>query len=36
MRESVRRLRENEIQVRKAVGRLIGEIRASEERVLYH
>ena len=35
-REIERRLRANEQQVRLAVGRLIGEIRSSEERVLYH
>jgi len=35
-RETERRLRANEQQVRLAVGRLIGEIRSSEERVLYH
>ncbi len=36
LRELDRTLRENEARVRAAVGRLIEEIRASEERVLYH
>ncbi len=36
MRDSLRHLRENEVEVRKAVERLIHEIRTSEERVLYH
>jgi hypothetical protein len=35
-RELERRLRENQEQVRKAVARLIEEVRSSEERVLYH
>jgi len=36
LREIERTLRENEVQVRAAVNQLIEEIRASEERVLYH
>jgi hypothetical protein len=36
LREIERRLRANETQVRAAIGRLIEEIRSSEERVLYH
>lgn len=36
LREIERRLRHNEGQVRLAVNRLIDEVRASEERVLYH
>ena len=36
LREIERRLRANEQQVRVAVGRLVSEIRSSEERVLYH
>jgi hypothetical protein len=36
LREIERRLRANEQQARMAVGRLIGEIRSSEERMLYH
>jgi hypothetical protein len=36
MREIERRLRHNEGQVRLAVNQLIDEVRASEERVLYH
>jgi hypothetical protein len=35
-RASERRLRDNEVQVRTAVDRLINEIRSSEEKVLYH
>ena len=36
LREIERNLRTNEAQVRLAIGRLIDEIRSSEERVLYH
>ena len=36
MREDTRCLRDNEAQVRVVVGRLLNEIRSSEERVLYH
>ena len=36
LREIERNLRANETQVRAAIGRLIEEIRSSEERVLYH
>ena len=36
LREIERSLRANEVQVRAAIGRLIEEVRSSEERVLYH
>jgi hypothetical protein len=36
VRELERRLRENQVQVRMVVARLIEEIRSSEEKVLYH